>query len=342
MNDAICENSFFKDISNIKKFMMYQISVGNKLNCLISCYELKKEEIEIEIENFKNELNEKDKEVDKITYELNEKKEKEMDKITYKLNKRIDKIKTNNTFSLIIDNPINYKNYSLSKYCKFIELDLEKNDCLFIPKGWFHWIITEPRTISVNYEIYEIESKYDNILYNNSIKNIPYVLKRTNLDIKYDDIIDELIKYKYGGCIVCKDYGDHSPVIKPYSNRYNENYIDKTVKDIINDKELKDNYIYVIHQKTNNHIYNKYNKFPDIENNLKNKNNNLQKEPYLYCNNILYTANLWFNFDKKIQMGLHHDGYDGILSVLDGKKKVFLAPPIDKSKLYLTTTKSIF
>ena len=323
-NIIVTDKDFFNDISKIKKEILNNFNKNYRLNCLISNYELKKYEIEKEILNYNDNL---EKEIlnynDSLEKEYNENLEKEY-------NKKIKKKFINNTHSLIINNPINYINFSLSRYCKFIELELERNDCLFIPRGWFHWIITEPRTISVNYEIYKIESKYENTLYNNIKKNIPYTSKRTNIDIKYDNIIDELIKNNFNGCMVSDGCGDHSPVLKPHSNINKKFDYKRSINNILCDKESKYNYIYVIHQYTNNDIYNKYNKFPDIENNLKNSNN------------ILYTSNLWFNFDKKIQMGIHYDEYDGILSVLDGKKKVFLAPPNEKCKLYLTCTKSMF
>jgi hypothetical protein len=337
MNNIIVDDKdFFNDISKIKKEIFKNFITKNKINCLISHYELKKDEIEIEILKYKENLEKEYMENLEKEYKENLEKEKNLERENIKKGKNLEKenIKKgkniNNTHSLIISNPINYINFSLSRYCKFIELELEKNDCLFIPRGWFHWIITEPRTISVNYEIYKIESKYENTLYNNLKKNIPYTSKRTNIDIKYDNIIDELIKNNFTGCIVSDGYGDHSPVLKPYSNINKRFDYKRSINIILCDKESKDNYIYVIHQHTNNDIYNKYNKFPDIENNLKNSNN------------ILYTSNLWFNLDKKIQMGIHYDDYDGILSVLDGKKKVFLAPPNEKCKLYLTNTKSMF
>ena len=329
MNNIIVnDKDFFNDILKIKDEIFNNFIIKNILNCSISHYELKKELIEIEILKFKNNL-EKEKEKEKGKEEKEEKEEyKENLEKEYKENlNKIRKKIINNTHSLIINNPINYINFSLSRYCKFIELELERNDCLFIPRGWFHWIITEPRTISVNYEIYKIESKHENTLYNNLKKNIPYTSKRTNIDIKYDSIIDELIKNNFTGCMVSDGYGDHSPVLKPYYNINKRFDYKKSIKNILCDKELKDNYVYIIHQRTSDDIYNKYNKFPDIEEN---------------SNNILYTSNLWFNFDKKIQMGIHYDDYDGILSVLDGKKKVLLAPPNEKCKLYLTNTKSMF
>ena len=306
------DNNYF--INNIKKIKTDILNTFTKdhikLNCLISDYDLNKKKIDMEI----FEINEKIKDIEK-----EERKEER---------KEDTKISLSIRFSLIIDNPINYTDYSLSKYCKFIELELEKNDCLFIPKGWFHWITTEPRTLSVNYEIQHIESKYENTFYNNLKKKIPFAFKRDNINIKYDDIIDKLLKKDFSGCIISDSYIDHSPVVKPYQN-FKKRFVHRKISDILYNKEFINDYMYITHETTTDDIYNKYSIFPNIKNDIIN------------YNNILYTANLWINFDKKIQMGLHNDPQDSILSILDGKKKILLASPNEKSKLYLTYNKAI-
>jgi hypothetical protein len=302
-------NYFINNIQKIKIDILNTFIIDHiKLNFIISDYDLNKKKIDMEL----LEINEKIKNIE----------------IEKKIKEKNNLVSLSTGFSLIIDNPINYTNYSLSKYCKFIELELEKNDCLFIPKGWFHWITTEPKTLSVNYEINQIESKHENTFYNNLKKKIPFTFKRNNINIKYDDIIDKLLKNDFSGCIVSDSYIDHSPIVKPYQY-FNKIFDNRKISDILYNKEFINDYMYITHETTSDDIYNKYSIFPNIKNDIIN------------CNNILYTANLWINFDKKIQMGIHYDQKDSILSILDGKKKILLASPNEKSKLYLTCNKMI-
>jgi hypothetical protein len=44
--------------------------------------------------------------------------------------------------SLIISYPINYNSFPFAKNCQFIEINLNENEYIFIPKYWMHWLFT--------------------------------------------------------------------------------------------------------------------------------------------------------------------------------------------------------
>ena len=43
----------------------------------------------------------------------------------------------------------NYENYNIKK-TNPIRFTMNKGDCLFIPKGWWHWIVSKPNTKAYN------------------------------------------------------------------------------------------------------------------------------------------------------------------------------------------------
>ena len=44
---------------------------------------------------------------------------------------------------------------------------------------------------------------------------------------------------------------------------------------------------------------------------------------------------LWINLDKRVNSGLHYDGTNRVLYVVEGSKKVILAHPSQKKNLYI-------
>jgi len=62
------------------------------------------------------------------------------------------------TQSIINRYPINYDEYPLAKNVPFQEYILEEQDYLYIPDKWFHWVFTDPYTLSFSYIINKSKS----------------------------------------------------------------------------------------------------------------------------------------------------------------------------------------
>lgn len=224
-------------------------------------------------------------------------------------------IKTNRIFSLI-SGDIDFKKYKLAKKCKFLEIELTDNQYLYIPKGWFHLVKTEPNTININYtfNINNI-SNYDNNLINNFIKKIPYKNIHNQFNITYEQFNKQYIndlKFRF----YVNDKPNFSSAIKPYSKKnikiYHSNIND--LKNNINDFHNK--YIYKFR---NDADYDNLNLLQNIPNFNNIKNN---------CDvtNITYSSGLWISSEKQVITDLHFDCDDNIIYVITGKKNILLCP----------------
>jgi hypothetical protein len=76
--------------------------------------------------------------------------------------------------SSIVDYPINTKLHPFASKLKFMEIDLNTNEYLLIPSRWIHWIITEPATIALSFEIQKCRGLDENIIYKSIKNNKPY------------------------------------------------------------------------------------------------------------------------------------------------------------------------
>lgn len=228
----------------------------------------------------------------------------------------------NNSHSSIIDIPIDYNTFPLAKKASFFKFEITENDCISIPKNWFHCIITEPKTLSIHYEIKNINFiNNDNDFYKSFIYSEPFVKYFTNNqknNITYDEFINCSLDFNYMA-IISNTY-DCSPVIK--NNTYKTSY-NTTLHNIINITNSHKYYTYVgsnvIHK---NHKLNKYNDISFI----------IPNDIY---DHIYYYPTIWFSFDNTINSGLHHDPTHNLIYILSGKKTIYLAPPDNKDFLYI-------
>lgn len=229
----------------------------------------------------------------------------------------------NNAHSIIIDYPIDYNKFPLAKSEKIYKVELNKNEYLIIPKFWFHWVYTEPSTISINYEIAFVNFKeYDNNFYNSIYSSNPCKGVNYNFDIKYDDFINSSLNNEFRSII--SDTSDCSPVIKNKNKKY---YYNNTLSNII--EKNKENYVYIGH----NNIYKNSLLSP-----LLHINSLIDKQLYL---NIYFKSTVWFTLNKIINSGLHHDDTNNIIYVLDGKKTIYLLHPNSKPNIYIIDQKNI-
>jgi hypothetical protein len=211
-----------------------------------------------------------------------------------------------NNHSQIINYPINYDLFPKMKDLKFLEFTLNKNEFLLIPKGWYHWVISEPFTFALSFEIKNLKLN-NSELCNNYLKQIPYLGKGKKNNFDYKNFINENKNKKFR--ILFSETNDCSPVHKNDTNKY---WKEDFLENAYNETKTKDYFTYI------------------GQNEIINDNVKLQTSISKYINideeNINYKPVFWANLNKQIHSGLHNDGNSKILYVLEGTKKVLLLP----------------
>jgi hypothetical protein len=197
--------------------------------------------------------------------------------------------------------------YPFASKLKFIEIDLHKNEYLLIPSRWVHWVITEPATIGLSFEIMKYQGSEDNIIYNSIKNNKPYKGRGINSTFNFTNFVNENKETKFR--ILFSQTDDCSPVIKNDKYKYFKN---ETIDRAFIEVQKKKSYAYAGGIITDSGDY-------PLENYI-DKGKNLLMD---------YYSQLWFTLDKKIQSGMHWDSDNKFLLVLQGKKKVLLLPPED-------------
>ena len=230
----------------------------------------------------------------------------------------------NDSHSLIIDYPIDYNLFPQANNTKIYKVELNKNEYIIIPKFWFHWVYTDPKTISISYEIPTVDFiSHQNNHFNDSINSSsPYKGIHNIADIKYDDFINSSLNENYKAII--SETSDCSPVIKNRSSKY---YYNNTLSNIIS--RNNNNYVYIGHNSI--HQTNMLYSFSDIKTIINRK----------YYNHIYYKSTVWFTLDKIINSGLHLDSTNNIIYVLDGKKTIYLIHPNSVNNLYIRNMQAI-
>lgn len=223
----------------------------------------------------------------------------------------------NNSHSVINDYPIDYNIFPLVQKSYMYKIEISNNQYISIPKYWFHWIITEPNTLSVNYKIdYMNFSDTDNDFYKSFTQSKPFIKKIIKNDITWNEFITNTLDFKYKSII--SETKDCSPVKKNNTFKY---FYENSLKNII--KSSKKYYTYI----GNNEIDDKNILFSY-------KNIDYLINPNYY-NKITYDTGVWFSLDKQIDSGLHNDPTFNIIYVLDGKKTIYLYGPDCKENLYI-------
>ena len=311
---TLCEK-IINDKNKFDQYLKKEFLIGTKIFIKKKDYEGKEEDIDYEGKEGINYEVEKEG----INYEGEVREEK----IEKRL-KRDKYININDTHSMISSYPIN-SNFILTSKCKFIKLEIGTGDFLYIPRGWFHWVETEPKTIAINNEIKHIKSLEDNLLERIIKRGLPHKGKNNLKSIDYEKIKDKIINISNNGCIYSAGH-DHSNVNKPLNKK--ERLISKDgIKELIRNEESKEGSFYSIYDSIKMGKLKKYCKIPEIDGINKNE--------------IIYSSNILISFNKPTTMGIHYDRFNGILSVLSGRKTVYLSHWKNYKKLYITATKSL-
>ena len=220
--------------------------------------------------------------------------------------------------SSIIDYPIDYNKYTDLQNIKFIEIDLNENEYLIIPSNWIHWVITDPYTFALSFEVTKIDNidnnNNDNIIFNKLKNNEYYKDKGIYKNFDYDLFINKTANRDFE--VLFSESTDCSPVIKNNKIKY---FKKCTLNGAREECKKRNLYMYIGAQDISDYIHEDLNDiqiFIDYKKNL----------------SFDYYTTVWCTLNKGIQSGLHHDSYNKFLYVLKGKKKVLLLPPsyIDK------------
>ena len=244
----------------------------------------------------------------------------------------------NKNHSIISGENIDLKKFKLLKNSKFIEVILKKNDYLYIPSGWTHWVFTKEKTLSISYEIIfdKINStKFSkNTLLNNMIKNIPFSGNYKDFNYNYEKFISNNLENNFD--FEYNEYDDTAPVRKPFKVKKTDILHCPLKKIYENSLNIKNKFLY----SPGNKIY-----FSKNCKEIINFDNQKElKEIPNFCNfknncdcNFDYVNSVWFSFNSNISSGIHYDIMHNIIFVVDGEKKILLCPPYFNIFLYFTS-----
>jgi hypothetical protein len=201
---------------------------------------------------------------------------------------------------------INMKNFFMfPRFLLFsnpIRFTLKEGQSLYIPKKWWHWVITKNKSTAINYWIEDTITNKTTImspclienLYDNDYKRYLFDKITDNISNNNLSIWNSLNK---------KYIPVHDMDGKTFLNSYDNNNYFVTLDGYNNidvNKKLKNDIIKCI-----NH--------PEI----------IEK-----INKSVIDINLWVSSNYN-DSGLHYDEIDGILYVLNGEKQITLYPPTD-------------
>jgi len=165
-----------------------------------------------------------------------------------------------------------------------IHLTLNKGECLYIPRNWWHWVKTEEKTFAINYWF----THSDEIIK-------PFVFKSTST-VDFDTLLGNERVHIWDKDKSSKTFREF------YTSGLDDSYLITLQNYGVGDVNTK------IKNLLRDHI-----EFPKVEN---------VKEPSTFDYNVWVTSG-------KHDTGLHYDDEDGILHVIEGRKKITLFPPSD-------------
>ena len=227
--------------------------------------------------------------------------------------------------------------YNDYKSAKKYEITLNPGDSLFIPAGWFHFVISEKVDQNNNLNIaVSYFTQYDNCL------------DCQNFDSKhFNNLTIPILNDKV-------DYNHYKKNSNPFVMKNNKNLFNvEQLKNILNNKELivtksnnklfASNYIkehfpescqeftttfdnFLRHGKKENYYLIQSELIPNIK--------KLISIPNFLINEIYANFSLWINFGG-IYSSLHYDLHNNILSQICGTKKILLFPPSERNKMHL-------
>jgi hypothetical protein len=240
-----------------------------------------------------------------------------------------------------------YKDYNSAKK---IEITINPGDMLFIPAGWFHYVLSEKvdqkskMNIATSFFTEYTTGCLDCRDFSNFIFNTSSVIKESVTTIDYNKYIKSSTPF------ILTDYFKHNKkwdffnmnnknikkffknknvlVTRSNNNHFSSNYIKNIFPNscIETYMSIDDFYKLGINRENNQNYY-------LIQSEIKNINIDsikpifIQNEPYA-------NFNIWINFGN-IYSSLHCDQFNNTLTQIQGSKKIILIPPNERDKLHL-------
>lgn len=236
------------------------------------------------------------------------------------------------------DFPLYYESYKL-------EFVINEGECLFIPNGWYHYVLSEDvnKDTSLNIAIshfmkspvndYQLSTDLDYYINNIKKYNLLY-------DNNKDDINNIIKLHKTDSVpFTCINMSKTDITINDLQNIFNNDEL--LINSSINNF-FTSNYIKEFNPKNCVETYMKFNDFLNMNKKITDYNYYLIQENEKYLNSIgipsfihnLKNRNLWINFGN-VYTVLHYDCYDNFLWQIQGKKRIILYPPSERNKLYM-------
>ncbi len=225
-------------------------------------------------------------------------------------NRHIDKNKHSvGHFSKITTKQPSIFKYPLFYFSNPKEYILNKGDYLYIPKNWWHWVVSFSDKDNYSFSLNHWFAKTLN-------NNKPYIGKfiEENENKNILNLFENEIK-------------KNNYKLKLWCDGYEQIEKETTLSNFIKNKnDYKHCYMLTLQA------------YDFVKDNV--KNNNFFEEfkknipiPDIIKNEDIKNTNFWLN-NGNIESGLHYDEHDGLLCVLSGKKIVTLFPPSDSKYLY--------
>jgi hypothetical protein len=222
--------------------------------------------------------------------------------------------------SSIIHYPISDE-FPLAKNVIFHEYIIKPNEYLFIPKKWFHWVFSEPETLSCHYVFYS--DKGESTLNESDLFQMDIESGKPFQGVGICDTLDTINDFYekeqhqqiYG---IISSNCDVSPMRKMGNE---DKFI--CIDTIGNFMKIDSSYYKYIGKQEMSEQSTFYKKYKDI-------NHFIPTTSIFSC-----VPTIWCSLDKPVQSGLHYDCYSSLIYVITGQKRVLLAEPSSYPNLYV-------
>ena len=239
-------------------------------------------------------------------------------------------------FSLVPDPYADSGLYEDYGNCKKTTVVIEPGNMLFIPAGWFHYVISEEDketnlNMAVSYFTYHDECIDCDLDKNQNFKDLEEISINNLVYSKYKKLSQPFVirdyfehNKRFSLLDMSKDeikkmYPEKVIVTKSKSSLFVSNYIAKHFPDCCDEQEMMfDDFI----KSNNKSCY-------LIQNEKK-----INEIPYFLDTEKYANFSSWINFGD-VYSSLHYDTNNNILMQIFGKKKVILIPPSEYKSLHL-------
>lgn len=250
-------------------------------------------------------------------------------------------------FSRITNIKPDVNNFPLYYEAYKLEFDIKEGEGLFIPFGWYHYVISEDvnKDTSLNIAIsHSMKSSLIDYQLNTNLSNYIDNIRKYNLLYDNNNNINNIINLHKQDSVPFKllNMPKTNITINNLKNTFNN---DNLIITSSNSNFFASNYIKEYRSYNCEEKYMKFNDFLNTNNKETNYNYYLIQESKEYLeklNNIKIpyfvnnctNRNLWINFGN-VYTVLHYDCYDNFLWQIQGRKRILLFPPSERNKLYM-------